>query len=137
MSLNPEQVDHINLVNWFSYNFPELSDDFHHFANERSCSAQQGRLLKRMGVKRGVSDFFLGVACGQYHGLWVELKTGKGKLSAEQIKFLERKKSRGYMAAAVWGVEPAIEIIKSYLKSNETLCYQNDQINLYKSFPIC
>ena len=58
MTLGKEQIDHINIVNWFNYQFPELSEDLHHFANERTCSVQQGRILKRMGVKRGVSDFF-------------------------------------------------------------------------------
>ncbi len=120
MSLNPEQVDHINIVNWFNYQFPELAEDFHHFANERRCSIQQGRTLKRMGVKKGVADFFLAVPSGNSHGLWIELKTGKGRLSPEQIKFLERKSSRGFIAVAVWGFDDAVEVIKTYLKNNNS-----------------
>lgn len=58
MPLKPEQIEHINIVEWFNYQFPKLEPDFHHFANERKCSIQQGAILKRMGVKRGVSDFF-------------------------------------------------------------------------------
>ncbi len=54
-----ECIHHINTVNWFKYHYPELEEDFHHFANERKCSPMQGNLLKRMGVKKGVSDFFL------------------------------------------------------------------------------
>lgn len=117
MSLKPEQIDHINTVNWFNHNFPELEEDFHHFANERRCSVQEGRTLKRMGVKRGVADFFLALPCGNFHGLWIELKVGKGKLSSEQMSFLERKTARGYMAVPVWGFEAAQEIIKIYLNS--------------------
>ena len=135
--LQAEQIEHINLVNWFNYNFPELADDFHHFANERRCSIQQGRLLKRMGVKKGVADFFLAVACNGNHGLWIELKTGKGKLSPEQIKFLERKTSRGYIAVAAWGFEAAVEIIKTYLNSIESNCILNEPKNMYNNKPIC
>lgn len=121
MKLNPEQIDHINLVNWFHHNFPDLAEDFHHFANERKCSVMQGRTLKRMGVKRGVADFFLaipvhnrsGVWCS---GLWIELKVGKGKLSKEQISFLERKRLRGYEAVAACGFEAAKSFILDYLK---------------------
>ncbi len=25
----PEQIDHINTVNWFKHHYPELEDDFH------------------------------------------------------------------------------------------------------------
>lgn len=137
MPLQPEQIEHINVVNWFHYQFPELADDFHHFANERKCSMQTGRTLKRMGVKKGVADFFLAIPSGIYHGLWIELKVGKGKLSDEQIKFLERKTARGYAAIAVWGFEAAIETIKSYLDCDKTICIQESTKNLYNNKPIC
>lgn len=114
--MTPEQIDHINLVNWFRYTYPELADDLIHIANERSCSPQHGRLLKRLGVKKGVSDLFLSYPINNYHGLWVELKVGKGKLSPEQIEFLERKAQRGYQAIAVWGFDAAKEYILTYLK---------------------
>lgn len=125
MSLNPEQIDHINTVNWFHEEFPELAGDFHHFANERKCSYNEGRTLKRMGVKKGVADFFLALPCGLYHGLWIELKVGKGKLSVEQSEFLFRKNQRGYLAIAIWGHDAAKEVILNYLKSGETNCFIN------------
>lgn len=115
-----EKIDHINTVNWFNYHFPELSDDFHHFANERRCSVQEGRTLKRMGVKKGVADFFLALPQNGFAGLWIELKVGKNKPSKEQIAFGERKISRGYQFAFVWGTEAAREMIKAYLKDYTT-----------------
>lgn len=116
MSLKPEQIDHINVVNWFHYQFPDLADDFHHFANERKCSVQQGRTLKRMGVKKGVFDFFLALPRNGHAGLWVELKTGGNKPTKEQIDFASRKISRGYQAVFVWGFAAAKEVILVYLK---------------------
>lgn len=118
MSLQPEQIDHINLVNWFNHEFPELSEDLHHFANERKCSLQQGRTLKRMGVKKGVADFFLAIPNieDDFHGLWIELKVGNGKLSKEQKQFLSRKNENGYLSLAAWGWENAKVIILTYLK---------------------
>ncbi len=137
MSLKPEQIDHINLVNWFNHTYPELAEDFHHFANERKCSVQQGRLLKRMGVKKGVSDFFLAVPVGAYHGLWIELKVGKGKLSKEQVDFLDRKASKGYAAVCALGFNAASEIIKGYLRRLYSNSLSNKPKNLYDSKPIC
>ncbi len=137
MALGAEQAEHINVVNWFHYQFPQYADDFHHFANERRCSIQQGRTLKRMGVKKGVSDFFLALPCGGHHGLWIELKVGKGKLSPEQISFLDRKTSRGYLAVPAWGFEAVMEIIKTYLNSGLTNCFQSEPKNLCNGRPIC
>lgn len=137
MSLQPEQIEHINIVNWFNYQYPELSDDLHHFANERRCSIQQGRLLKRMGVKRGVADFFLAIPQSPYHGLWIELKVGKGKLSKEQKEFLSRKNERGYLATEVLGFEAAIETIRFYLKNYYSSRIENAQKNLLNDKPIC
>lgn len=116
MALQPEQIEHINVVNWFNYQYPELADDFHHFANERKCSVQQGRTLKRMGVKKGVADFFLAIPLNGKAGLWLELKVGKNKPTKEQIAFAERKIKRHYEFAFVWGADAAREMINTYLK---------------------
>jgi hypothetical protein len=111
-----ERIDHINTVNWFKYYYPDLDDDFHHFANERRCSPQEGSMLKRMGVKKGVADFFLAIPQNGKAGLWIELKIGKKKPSVEQQAFLDRKAKRGYEAICVHGTEEAREVIKAYLK---------------------
>ena len=117
-----ERIDHINTVNWFKHHYPELEDDFHHFANERAIEKRggaeyyHGKILKRMGVKRGVADFFLALPQNGKAGLWIELKVGTNKPSKEQLEFLERKTQRGYVAVWVLGTEAAREAIKTYLK---------------------
>jgi hypothetical protein len=118
----PEQIDHINTVNWFNHHFPELKDDFHHFANERKCSYYEGNILKRMGVKKGVPDFFLALPQNGKAGLWIELKVGTNKPSKEQLAFLERKAARGYEVACVWGTNAAREVISTYLKDYIKQC---------------
>jgi hypothetical protein len=122
MSLKPEQIAHINIVNWFKHDFPEFADDFHHFANERFIDVRNypglwhhAKTLSKMGIIKGISDFFLAVPMNDKAGLWVELKVEEGKLSPEQITFIERKISRGYEALAVWGEEAAKAVILTYL----------------------
>lgn len=126
MNLNPEQIIQINYINWFNEKFPEYKDDLYHFANERKCSVQEGRLLKRMGVKKGVFDFFLAVprnkyvTCGNdysftYHGFWIELKTLNGKKSKEQIEFGKRQESMGYHAVFAFGLDEAKQKTLEYL----------------------
>jgi hypothetical protein len=135
--LKKEQIEHINIVNWFKHKYPELEEDFHHFANERKCTPMQGQILKRMGVKKGVSDFFLAIPTREHAGLWIELKVDKGKLSSEQIEFINRKNQRGYCAMAVWGKEAAKEMILNYLKDYHTYSEQNIPKTLYNNNPIC
>lgn len=115
MPLKPEQITHINLYNWFTHEYPELADDLHHFANERKCSIQEGRILKRMGVKRGVSDLFLAFPRNGYAGLWIELKEVNGRLTKEQTEFLSRKCERGYRIFAAFGLEAGKEAFLNYL----------------------
>lgn len=135
--MHAEQADHINIVNWFNYQFPELAPDFHHFANERRCSVQQGRLLKRMGVKKGVADFFLAFPMNHKGGLWIELKVGKNKPSKEQLEFLERKVARGYEAHVTWGFEGAKELISSYLYDYTSNRHKYNPKKLSDSEPVC
>ena len=137
MALQPEQAEHINVVNWFNYQFPELADDFHHFANERKCSIQTGRTLKRMGVKKGVSDFFLALPLDGYAGFWLELKVGKNKVTPEQDAFMNRKMARGYLCAACWGFEAAKELISIYLRNYNKNSVVIAPKNLYISKPMC
>ena len=120
MALKPEDIDHINLLNWFRHNYPQYDKDMHHFANERRCSVQEGMKLKRMGVRRGIPDFFLSVPMNDKHGLWVELKVGKNKPSPEQIEFLERQTKNNYVAVCVWGFEAGKQVILTYLNPTKT-----------------
>ncbi len=137
MALQPEQAEHINVVNWFNYQFPDLADDFHHFANERKCSVQQGRILKRMGVKKGVADFFLAIPLNGYSGFWLELKVGKNKVTPEQEAFLNRKTARGYLCSVCWGFEAAKELISTYLMHYDKNSSDNVPKNLFNGRPIC
>jgi hypothetical protein len=117
MPLQPEQILQINFVNWFNHEFPELEECLFHFANERKCSIQQGVILKRMGVKRGVNDLFLCISQENKAGLWLELKVDKKKLTKEQIDFGKLMSKNNYRVAAAWTLEEAKEVFMHYLKN--------------------
>lgn len=74
------------------------------------------RRLKAEGVKAGVPDIFLPVAVGQYHGLFIELKTKKGRLSDAQREVRLNLLDGGYCAVVARGVDHAIALVKGYLK---------------------
>lgn len=113
--MHPEQILQVNLMAWIEHNHPEERKSILHIANERRTSMQQGKLLKRMGVMAGVADLFIALPRGQWAGLWLELKEGKGKPSQAQKEFLSRMTVNGYFCACVTGLEAAQAVIKQYL----------------------
>lgn len=71
--------------------------------------------LKAEGVTKGVSDLFLALPNGKYAGLWIEMKTMKGRASKEQLEWIERMKEVGYEAVVCKGHEEAIQVLEEYL----------------------
>ena len=45
--------------------------------------------LKAEGAKAGVWDIFLPVPRGRWHGLFIEMKVGRNKLTRAQVDFME------------------------------------------------
>ena len=74
--------------------------------------------LKAEGVKSGVPDIFLPVARGGAHGLFIELKTEKGKPSVNQREWVGDLGLNGYAAVFCYGWEHAKDTILEYLKGD-------------------
>ena len=71
--------------------------------------------FKKMGVKAGVPDLQLLVPNGLIHGLWIELKSKKGKLQPSQRLMMQRLEEQGYLCKVCFGADEAINEIKKYL----------------------
>ena len=71
--------------------------------------------LKKIGFQQGVSDLFLSLPRGDFHGLWLEVKNFPNKPTIVQKEFLERMRKVGYAAHVIDDIEKGIKIIKSYL----------------------
>ena len=68
-----------------------------------------------MGLVAGCSDYFLARPNGVTGGLWLELKSPIGTLSAMQLGFLQMMRDAGYHAAAAWGHVAAMRVIDEFL----------------------
>jgi len=71
--------------------------------------------LKAEGVKRGVPDVCLPVARNGAHGLYIELKTERGKPTPEQLGWIRALRRQGYVAEVCRGWESARSMIEHYL----------------------
>ena len=112
-----EAQEQIAVMRWAelqSNKYPELKLLFH-IPNGSNKSKAQAGLFKAMGLKSGVPDLFLPVARGEFHGLFIEMKTNKGRPSKTQLEWLEALREQGYGAVACYGFENAIGTLKEYL----------------------
>ncbi len=115
--LGKETIEHIACMNWLKWQYPQVYNCTFHIANERKCSPAYGKILQKMGVKRGVPDLFIAYPVVSYHGCFVEIKAPDGKISKEQKAFTELMISKGYVAEFCFGLDAFILTVNRYLKS--------------------
>lgn len=90
-----------------------------HIPNEGKRSASYGAQLKRAGMRKGFPDLFIPVPRKGYHGLFIEMKFGKNKTTAEQDKWLALLNSQGYLAVVCRGFEEAVTALKKYFNKED------------------
>lgn len=81
-------------VRWFRYQHPKLI--LFHIPNERKQSPQAGARAKASGVIAGIPDLFLCKDNYPYLGLFIEMKSEKGKQTELQKYMTERLQEAGY-----------------------------------------
>lgn len=87
-----------------------------HVPNGGYRNPREAAHLKAQGVKSGVPDLVVPVPNREYHGLFIEMKTGNNKPSDNQLKWLSLLEENGYRATVCWGASEAIGEIQSYMR---------------------
>ena len=87
--------------------------------------------MKAEGAKAGVWDICVPVARDGFHGLFIEMKFGKNKLTEGQKKFKKLYEEQGYKTMIFYDWLEAYEAIIEYLDREQTpgRNTQNDSIN--------
>lgn len=87
-----------------------------HVPNEGKRTEAYAARLKRLGLQPGFPDLFVPAARGGYHGLMIEMKTERGRLTADQKRWLAQLNAAGYRAVMCRGADEAICEIQNYLR---------------------
>lgn len=89
-------------VAWFRWQYPKqasllfsIPNGAHLHGTPRQRAAQWAR-LEREGALAGAADLFLAIPSGNQHGLFIEMKTAKGKQTPAQKAFQEVVDAQGY-----------------------------------------
>lgn len=110
------------LVGWFTHQYPRyklalIPNEQKLMSMAKNSYAMFNSLIAQ-GFIKGISDYFLCVPIGKYHGMWLELKD-KGKtfkaVSDYQNWWIGDMKIAGYHAAIGYGFDDARVKIEDYL----------------------
>jgi hypothetical protein len=102
-------------VTWFRLQYPHYASHLFAIGNGVPNNARQGAIRKREGAVKGVADLMLMVPQGAIHGLFIEMKTPEGTVSAEQKAFRERAVSLDYAYSCCRSIEQFMAVIRVYL----------------------
>lgn len=107
------------VVDWWSYACRAYGLEPSHLIAIPNGGARNkitGARLKAEGVRAGFPDLALLTPRGEYHGLFVELKTDKGTAKPSQKEWQQRLLDQGYAAVIARGADVAIRYIEDYLE---------------------
>jgi hypothetical protein len=111
-----QQSEHqiqVAVVTWFRMQFPKLI--LFAIPNGGMRNIGTAIKLKNEGVLAGVADLFLMSPNKMHHGLFIEMKAAKGKVSDQQKYFLEQAQAKGYATCVCHSFDEAQAIINKYL----------------------
>lgn len=111
-----EESIHLSLMEWIAINplTKPYKDFFLHYPSEGKRSPRYGKLMKDLGMRKGVSDLFIAIPRHGYGGAWIELKSACGNLKKEQKQFLEDMHQQNFFASACWSFDDAVKVIAWY-----------------------
>lgn len=119
-----EGEEQAQLVKIFREQYPDVGHLLIHIPNGGSRkNAFEGWRLKEQGVRAGVSDLLLPVACGGFFGLWIEFKAAPpndAAISDSQKDWVGLMRQQGYRAEVCLGVAAAMSVLADYLAQPPT-----------------
>ena len=113
-----ESAHQAQVVEWSKWayktgKYPMLNM-LHCSLNGVKLSGTQAKVAKGQGMLSGVPDLFLPVPKNGFHGLFIEMKSEKGRLTENQHWFLTNAESVGYKTAVCYSAKEAISAIQAY-----------------------
>ena len=100
-------------VTWFRLQYPNYL--LFAIPNGGARNLITGVIMKREGVLPGVPDLFLAYANFSHYGLFIEMKSDKGKLSESQKNIIDKLKLVGYHVEVCNSIKSFKNAIENYL----------------------
>jgi hypothetical protein len=79
-------------------------------------SLNQGQKMKAAGYRKGFPDMAVLEPVGAYKGLFIEIKAAGGRISPEQLAWVQKLNERGYYATVCKGLGECLTVFEKYLQ---------------------
>ena len=112
----PEAAEQAKVIAWAranENNYPYLWMLHSSLNGLKRTKNAQGK-AKSQGMLSGVPDLFMPVAIGDSKGLYIEMKSAKGRVSVEQSRYLKCAAENGYAVSVCYSANEAIKRIEDY-----------------------
>jgi|TARA_R100000482_G_C5111693_1_gene140917 hypothetical protein len=107
------------VIKWINLKYPKIR--FCASLGGIYTSPRQAIKAKRTGYKRGFPDLQITEARGGYFGLFIELKTIKGRATEAQKEWIQDLNDRGYKAEICKGLPATLKVIDAYMNQQPTM----------------
>lgn len=118
MSERDNQIAFFTFIKWLQTLYPELEEDLHwlHASMNGSWFSKPELAYSAIaeGLTPGILDIFWPKPNKGYHGLWIEMKFGKNKLTESQEKCKAWLEKQGYETHVCYTWETAIMAVCKY-----------------------
>ena len=115
-----EHQEQVMLITWFRMQYKQYKYHLWAIPNGGSRHIVTAVNLKAEGVLAGVSDLFLMIPKGEYHGMFIEMKAKTGSVSDKQKEFMSAASSMNYLAVVCYGFDEAKTAITKYLQEGKS-----------------
>lgn len=108
-------------VRWFRFSYPKYRELLWAIPNGavlKKGGHEWGK-LKAEGAMAGVADLFLMLPSGEYHGLFIEMKTDKGKQQPSQKDFEQNAIAYDYAYAMPRSTIEFERVVRNYIEYGE------------------
>lgn len=112
---NNEEKIQVECVRLFRLIHSKLAWRLFHIPNGGQRNVIVAAKMKQAGQLSGVWDLFLSVPNKQYHGLYIEVKAGKNKLTDNQKEF-QKANAPDYDFAVCYSTDEFLKAVWDYLK---------------------
>ena len=99
----------------FLHAYPEAKF-IHAIPNGARVNIGQAVKLKKQGLLSGVPDVFVPLPTFDHHGLYIEFKVPRGKLSQAQKEFSYHCDDYSYLHLVCYSARDAVAAVRKYLR---------------------
>ena len=101
---------------WLLKSYPELRLLCFAVPNGGARHVLEAINLKKTGLTPGIPDVYCAISRGGFHGLFIEFKAGRNKLTDAQKVMFDKFSEAGYKCEVCYSFEDAVKVFVDYVE---------------------